>query len=107
MVLPQPLIIMVIKGFRFAPLLKRTFREIGADNLGTLAASAAYNFFFSLFPLLLFLTPLLGLAGDKQRTLNWLMSQLLSVLPSVQAESFRPILEKVVFSPSAPGLMSI
>src|SRR3978361_2293677 len=98
---------MVIKGYRVGPLLKKTFREIGTDNVGTLAASAVSNFFFSLFPLLLFLTPLLSLAGDKQRLVGWLMNQLTAVLPPAQVEAFRPVLDKVVFSSSAPGLMSI
>ena len=98
---------MVIKGFRIGPLLKKTFREIGADNVTTLAASAAYNFFFSLFPLLLFLAPLVGLVGDERRIIGWLMSQLTSTLPPDQVAAIRPVLEKVVFSSSAPGLMSI
>jgi len=98
---------MVIKGFRVGPLLKKTFREIGDDHVTTLAASAAYNFFFSLFPLLLFLAPLLSLTGDKQRMVGWLMAQLTSVLPPAQLQAIRPILDKVVFSESAPGLMSI
>ena len=72
---------MVIKGFRVGPLLKKTFREIGDDRVPTLAASAAYNFFFSLFPLLLFLAPLLSLVGDKQQMIGLLMAQLTSVLP--------------------------
>jgi membrane protein len=38
---------------------------------------------------------------------GWLMSELTSVLPPTQLEAIRPVLEKVVFSPSAPGLMSI
>ncbi|HET9730299.1 MAG TPA: YihY/virulence factor BrkB family protein [Acidimicrobiia bacterium] len=98
---------MVIKGFRVGPLIKKTFREIGEDNITTLAASAAYNFFFSLFPLLLFLAPLLSLIGDNQRTIEWLMSQLTSVLPPRQLQAIRPVLESVVFSPSAPRLMSL
>ncbi len=98
---------MVIKGFRVGALLKKTVREIGEDHVTTLAASAAYNFFFSLFPLLLFLAPLLSLAGDKQRMVGWLMSQLTSVLPPTQLQAIRPILDQIVFSPSAPGLMSI
>ena len=98
---------MVIKGYRVGPLLKKTFREIGADHVPTLAASAAYNFFFSLFPLLLFLAPLVGLVGDKRRIIGWLMSQLTSALPPEQLAAIQPILEKVVFSSSAPGLMSI
>src|ERR1700750_62087 len=98
---------MVIKGFRVAPLLKRTFREIGKDNIATLAASAAYNFFFSLFPLLLFLSPMLSLFGDKQQLGRWVMAQLTSALTPQQAEALRPILDKVVFASNAPGLMSL
>jgi membrane protein len=98
---------MVIKGFRVGPLLKKTVREIGADHVTTLAASAAYNFFFSLFPLLLFLAPLVGLFTDERRIIGWLMSQLTSTLPAAQVAAIRPVLEKVVFSSSAPGLMSI
>lgn len=98
---------MVIKGYRVGPLLKKTFREIGEDNIGTLAASAAYNFFFSLFPLLLFLTPLLSLFGDKQRMVGWLMSRFTSVLPPEQVPAVREILEKVVFAGNAPGLISL
>ena len=98
---------MVIKGFLVGPLLRKTFREIGADGVTTLAASAAYNFFFSLFPILLFLAPLLGLIGDKERTVGWLMSQLTSVLPPTQLQAIRPVLDNVVFSPNAPGVMSL
>jgi membrane protein len=98
---------MEIKGFRVGALLKKTFREISADHVTTLAASAAYNFFFSLFPLLLFLAPLLSLVGDEQRMVGWLMSQLTSVLPPQQLQAIRPILDQIVFSPSAPGLISI
>jgi membrane protein len=98
---------MVIRGFRVAPLLKKTFREVGRDNIGTLAASAAYNFFFSLFPLLLFLAPLLSLFGDKQRLVGWLMGQLISTLPADQLPAVRGILDKVVFADNAPGLVSI
>jgi len=98
---------MVIKGFHVGALLKKTVREIGADKVPTLAASAAYNFFFSLFPLLLFLAPLLSLVGNKQQVIGFIMSQLLSVLPPEDAPAIREILQKVVFSSSAPGLMSI
>ena len=98
---------MVIKGFRVGPLLKKTVREVGDDNVGTLAASAAYNFFFSLFPLLLFLAPLLSLVGDKQRMIGWLMSQLTSTLPAQDAPAVRQILDRVVFASNAPGLISV
>ena len=48
---------MVIKGFDVVPLVKKTVKEIGEDRIPSLAAETAYYFFFSLFPLLLFLTP--------------------------------------------------
>lgn len=98
---------MVIGGYRVGQLLKQTGREIGADNVTTLAASGAYNFFFSLFPLLLFLAPLLSLVGDKRRMVGFVMAQLSSVLPPNQLGVIRPVLQDVVFSKSAPGLMSI
>jgi membrane protein len=98
---------MVIKGYRIGPLVKKTVREIGEDNVTTLAASCAYNFFFSLFPLLLFLAPLLSLVGDKQKMVRFVMSQLISVLPPAQVPAIQQILGEVVFSKSAPGLMSI
>src|SRR5438045_629893 len=98
---------MVIKGYRITPLLKRTVGEVVTDNVPTLAASAAYNFFFSLFPLLLFLSPMLSLFGDKQQIVGWLLGQLTSMLTPEQVQAIRPILEKVVFSNNAPGLMSV
>jgi membrane protein len=98
---------MVIKGIRVETLLKKTFREIGDDRLPTLAASAAYNFFFSLFPLLLFLAPILSLVGNKQQVIGFIMSQLTSVLPGELSPAIRETLEKVVFASNAPGLMSV
>ena len=98
---------MTLGGFRVFPLLKKTVKEIGADRVTALAASAAYNFFFSLFPLLLFLAPLLSIAGDKQAMVNFLMTQLTSVMPPDQLEVIRPVLMNIVFAKNAPGLISI
>ena len=98
---------MVIKGIRVRTLLEKTFREIGADRVPTLAASAAYNFFFSLFPLLLFLAPLLSLIGNKEQVIGFIMGQVTSVVPSDVAPAIRETLQKVVFASNAPGLMSV
>lgn len=98
---------MVIKGFRVGPLAAKTFHEIMDDNVLTMGASAAYAFFFSLFPLLLFLSPMLSLFGDKQKIVGWFMAQLTSTLTPDQAKSIGEILSKVVFAGNAPGLMSI
>ena len=97
---------MVIKGFRVGPLVKKTAGEIGADRVTTLAASAAYNFFFSIFPLLLFLAPLLSLAGNKQHMVNFLAGQLTSVLPAEQVAPIHDLLIKIVFARNAPGILS-
>ena len=98
---------MTLGGFRLGPLLKNTAREIGADRVTSLAASAAYNFFFSLFPLLLFLAPLLSVIGDKEAMVSFLMTQLTSVMPRDQLEALQPVLTNIVFAKNAAGLMSI
>jgi membrane protein len=98
---------MTLGGFRIGPLLAKTIREVAADRVTALAASAAYNFFFSLFPLLLFLAPLLSVVGDKQAMVEFLMTQLTSVLPAGQLAALQPVLENIVFAKNAPGLISI
>jgi membrane protein len=98
---------MIVGGYKVGPLLKQTFREIGADQITSLAASAAYNFFFSLFPLLLFLAPLLSLVADRTRMITFLMSQLTSVMPAAQLAAVKPVLENIVFAKNAPTLLSI
>src|SRR3982751_6042829 len=98
---------MILRGYNVGPLLKKTASEIGADSVTSLAASAAYNFFFSLFPLLLFLAPLLSLVGNPQQMVNFMMNQLTSVMPPQQLQAMRPLLENIIFAKSAPTLLSI
>src|SRR3954469_18138545 len=98
---------MTLGGYNIGPLVKKTVREIGADRVTSLAASAAYNFFFSLFPLLLFLAPMLSLIGNKEAIVNFLMAQMTSVLPKDQLEAMQPVLSNIVFAKNAPGLISI
>src|SRR5438874_6551887 len=98
---------MTVGGYRVGPLVKRTVKEIGADQVATLAASAAYNFFFSLFPLLLFLAPLLSLVADKAKLIAFVMGQLTTVLSPDQLKALQPVLDNVIFAKSAPTLLSI
>jgi membrane protein len=98
---------MIIKGFRVGPLLRATGREILSDNLLGLAAQAAFNAFFSIFPFFLFAAPLLSLFGDKQETFTWLMNQLSSVIPGEAIDLVRSVVKDVVFSKNAPGIISI
>jgi membrane protein len=97
---------MVIKGYNVGTLLKRTGKEILADGVPTLAAETAYYFFFSLFPLLLFITPLLSLVGGRDQVMNFVLAQ----LSSLGNESIKPIADAIrsaVYAKNAPGIMSI
>jgi len=98
---------MIIKGYRVGPLLRTTGKEILDDNVLGLAAQAAYNAFFSIFPFFLFAAPLLSLFGDKQTTFTWLMNQLATVVPSEAIDLVRSVIKDVVFSTNAPGLISV
>ena len=49
---------MNIKGYDAGALLNKTLKEVWKDGVLGLSAQAAYSFFFSLFPILLFLAPL-------------------------------------------------
>jgi membrane protein len=98
---------MVIKGYRVGPLLKQTGKEVLSDNVLGLAAQTAYYFFFSLFPIVLFLAPMLALVGNKQETIGVLMSQLASAVPADAFALVSGVVKEVVLTPNAPGLMSI
>ena len=98
---------MIVRGYRVVPLLKKTGREILDDGIPGLAAQLAYYFFFSLFPLLLFTAPLVSVVGDEQAIFNWLMGQLQASVPGDAYRVLQAAVREVVFSPSAPGLMSV
>ena len=98
---------MLLHGYRVGPLLRATFREIGSDNLLGLAAGTAYYFFFSLFPLFLFLAPLLSLVGEREKTFGWVIGQLAAAVPAEAMQMVHDVVKHVVFSESAPGIMSV
>lgn len=98
---------MVIGGYRIGPLLKKTGQEILDDNIPGLAAETAYYFFFSLFPLILFLAPLLALIGDKQELFDWLITQFSATVPRDALALLEGVIREVVFAEGAPGLMSV
>jgi membrane protein len=77
------------------------------DNVLGVAAQVAYYFFFSLFPIFLFLAPLLGLVGDKQKTFTFLLDQARQAVPSEAFRLVESVVSEVVFSPSAPGVVSV
>ena len=98
---------MQIKGYHIAPLLKRTGKEVLDDGLPGLAAQTAYYFFFSLFPLFLFLTPLLGVVGDERKTFGFIMEKLAGAIPTDAFTLVSNVVRQVVFDPDAPGIASV
>jgi membrane protein len=98
---------MVIKGFHVGRLLKEAGKAIWNDNILTIAAAVAYNFFFSIFPLLLFAAPLLSIVGNKQQLFDWILNQLAGTVPPAAYTMLAGVARDVVFAPNAPGLVSI
>ena len=98
---------MVVLGYRVGSIAKKALKETLDDNLLGLAAQTAYYFFFSLFPLLLFIAPVLSLVGDKQETFALFTSQLQQVVPSSGWDLIGGVIRDVVYAKNAPGLMSV
>jgi membrane protein len=98
---------MTIGGYRVGELLKKTAAESLEDRVPMLAASGAYYFFFSLFPLLLFLAPLLSFVGEKERLVTGLMERVSPVVPGDARAVIEGVLRDVVFIEGAPALMSV
>src|SRR3954451_12547093 len=98
---------MIIKGFNVVPLVKKTVKEIGEDRIPSLAAETAYYFFFSLFPLLLFLTPLLGAIGNGPELMESLLARLATTIPADALSLLRRTLSEIVNGSGGAGVMSI
>ncbi len=98
---------MILKGYNVGPLLRSTIREIGADRIPSLAAETAYYFFFSLFPLLLFLTPLLGLMGNGRELMTSMLGRLSATLPPDALSLLQRTVGEIVSSSGGPGVMSV
>jgi membrane protein len=98
---------MIIKGYNVVPLLKQTAKEVGDDRIPALAAQTAYYFFFSLFPLLLFLTPLLGLIGSGQELMQSLLGRLSTTMPADTLSLVRRVLGEIITSSGGAGIMSV
>ena len=70
--------VMIIKGFNVVPLAQEDRSRRSARTASRRSRrETAYYFFFSLFPLLLFLTPLLGLVGNGQQLMESMLVRLL------------------------------
>lgn len=99
--------VLSIGGYRLSALVRRTVHEVIEDNILGLAAQTAYYFFFSLFPILLFITPLIGMLIDPRRVIAWLELQLGQTVPPETLQLLTDIVQDVVLSEGAPGLASV
>jgi membrane protein len=88
-------------------IAKKTVHEVLDDNVLGYGAEVAYNFFFGLFPLLLFAAPLLSLVGDRRELLSDILTRAAPSLPPAAFALLVEVLQDVVYTDSAPGLMSI
>lgn len=98
---------MLIKGYNVVPLVRKTAKEIVDDRIPSLAAETAYYFFFSLFPLLLFLTPLLGLMGNGRELMEALLARLSATIPADALSLLSRTLREIVTSSGGAGVMSV
>ena len=98
---------MVILGYRIKELAKKTVSETREDKILSIAAQVAYNFFFSLFPLLLFLAPILSLIGDKRVIVTDLLSRVSEFMPADAFRLLSGVVNDIVFASNAPGLISL
>jgi membrane protein len=98
---------MIVAGYHVVPLLKKTGREIREDRIPSLAAETAYYFFFSLFPLLLFITPLLSLVGNGPALMESMLSRLSTTLPADALSVLRRTLSEIVTSSGGAGVMTL
>lgn len=98
---------MQLGGYRIWPLLRATAKQTSVDRITGLAAEAAYHFFFSLFPFLLFATSLIGLFVDQRTTLDAIMDQMARVVPDQALSLVRSVVEDVAYTEGKSGLLSI
>lgn len=98
---------MRIWGIAVGPLLKKVVRSIRATDVLGLSAQAAYFFFFSLFPIVLFATPLISVFGDKRTTVDLIMAEVARVVPGDAYRLIAGVVNDVVFAKDAPGIISL
>ena len=85
--------------------LKRTIRESREDNLTDWAAALTYYAVLALFPGLIVLVAILGLAGQHPATTNALLEIVRDLGPASAVDTFRGPIESVVKSSGGAGAL--
>lgn len=89
----------------FLSLAQEVVHRCNRDRIATEAASIAFYFFLSFFPLILSLFALTGLIG-REGAFNWIMNELLVALPAEASASIGEFVRQVTSSRS-PSALSI
>jgi membrane protein len=92
-------------GLGIRGLAGRVWQEIGDDEIVDRAAALSYYFVFALFPMLLFLTALLGMVSHA-RLMDQLMEFLVGALPPDAASLISRVLNEIVRGAHG-GLVSV
>lgn len=87
------------------PALKRTIREFREDNLTDWAAALTYYSVLALFPGLVVLVAILGLAGQHPQTTNALLEIVSDLGPNSAVDTFRGPIESVITSKGGAGAL--
>jgi membrane protein len=86
-------------------VLKRTFREYKADNLGDLAAALTYYGVLAIFPMLIVLVSLLGLLG--QSVTQPLIQNLEKVAPGPARQIFTSAIHNIQANKGTAGILFV
>ena len=88
-------------------LLKRTVKEFQEDNLSDWAAALTYYGLLSLFPALLAMVAIVGLAFDPKEVTGAITDVVTQLGPSSAADTFAGPIESVTSNSSASGVLLI
>jgi membrane protein len=90
---------------RWGRVLRRTVREFQEDNLTDWAAALTYYGVMSLFPMVLVLVALLGLAGQYPQTSDAMLRIIDSIGPHSAVDTFRKPIQGIVRSKGGAGAL--
>jgi membrane protein len=97
--------IWTLSGLSWKEIAKRTWQQINEDDIFGRAAQLSYYFLLALFPLLLFLTTLLGYLAESGTQLRTrLMSYLGTVMPYSALELVQKTIDEVTINKSGGKL---
>jgi membrane protein len=88
-------------------VLKRTVREFREDNLTDWAAALTYYTVLSIFPALIALIAILGLAGQNPQTTNALLRIIGDIGPSSAVQTFKGPIQSLVTNKSGAGILLV